>query len=139
MFFALKTECALLDVRIGGYKQQPIEEMENFSFRMPFRHVLRILHACQSYFINGTQKMLLAVSTNNYFVRFCSFSVGEKLLCLTLNNYGSIFVKIDRNVLMLNEFSASAFDSEIRNEFNVLKILSKHTQMEEKNDINKGK
>lgn len=83
--------------------------------------------------------MLLAVSTNNYFVRFRSFAVGEKLLCLTLNNYGSIFVKIDRNVLMLNEFSASAFDSEIRNEFNVLKILSKHTQMEEKNDINKGK
>lgn len=72
-----------------------------------------------------------------------------------MNNYGSIFVKIDRNVLMLNEFSASAFDSEykkivvvvvvvvvrreIRNEFNVLKILSKHTQMGEKNGINKIK
>lgn len=37
---------------------------------------------------------------------FLLSGVREKLLLMTVNNYGSIFVKIDRNVLMLNEFFA---------------------------------
>lgn len=95
---------------------------------MPVNLTLSIAHT--------NKKELFAVSTSESSF-FCSFR-REKLLSMTLNNYGSIFVKIDRNVLMSNEFSASAFDSEqkrsqkriIRNEFNVLKILSKHTQIE---------
>lgn len=72
---------------------------------------------------------------------------------MTVNNYGSIFVKIDRNVLMLNEFFALyayAFDIEtffgmlrsgrkIRNEFNVLKTRSKYVTARGEKSVEDGK
>jgi hypothetical protein len=66
--------------------------------------------------------------------------VLRKIALMTVNNYGSIFVKIDRNVLMLNEFFAlSAYvlliRRKIRHEFNVLKIRSKYTHTHRRRKI----
>jgi hypothetical protein len=48
------------------------------------------------------------IQKKNFFFSFVhSLALGlRKITLMTVNNYGSIFVKIDRNVLMLNEFFA---------------------------------
>jgi hypothetical protein len=65
---------------------------------------------------HNKNKMLNCIDTHkkqqiqkkSFFFSFVhSLALGlRKITLMTVNNYGSIFVKIDRNVLMLNEFFA---------------------------------